>query len=283
METSNWILQLLGRLHPLLVHFPIGLLVVSFVLELLTLKGKRNSLREGIKFMVYIGAFFAILSAIVGWLLKTQEDYAGNLVDNHQYTGIATAVLALATALILNYSLRKSKKLTLYRSIFTITIVLLSVAGHLGANLTHGEDYLTAVLPSNNTKYDNENTVALLQDLKSADSLSILQKDKLNLEVRGIFAHKCYQCHGENKKKGELVLENKAGVFKGGETGLAVVPGNAKESEIYKRIILPAGHKDVMPTKGKLLTADEIELVRLWIDEGAHWSDQALKVFPEAE
>ena len=283
METSNWILQLLGRLHPLLVHFPIGLLVVSFVLELLTLKGKRNSLREGIKFMVYIGAFFAILSAIVGWLLKTQEDYAGNLVDNHQYTGIATAVLALATALILNYSLRESKKLTLYRFIFTITIVLLSVAGHLGANLTHGEDYLTAVLPSNDTKYDNENTVALLQDLKSADSLSILQKDKLNLEVRGVFAHKCYQCHGENKKKGELVLENKASVFKGGETGLAVVPGNAKESEIYKRIILPAGHKDVMPTKGKLLTADEIELVRLWIDEGAHWSDQALKVFPEAE
>ena len=284
METSNWILQLLGRLHPLVVHFPIGLLVVSFFLELLTINKKRQGLREGIKFMIYIGAAFAVLSALFGWLLKTQEDYTGDLVDNHQYTGIATAVFAVVTSLILKNSLKKSPiKLTAYRVMLATTVILLSVAGHLGANLTHGEDYLTSVLPGNQTIYDNENTVALLIDLKSTDSLSILQKDKLNLEVRGIFAHKCYQCHSENKQKGELILENKAGVFKGGETGLAVVPGNAKESEIYKRIILPAGHKDVMPTKGKLLTSEEIELIRLWIDDGAHWSDQEVKIFPEAE
>ena len=69
MENTNWFLQLLGRLHPLLVHFPIGLLIIGFVLELLTIRGKRRGLREGINLMVYIGAGFAVFSALFGWFL----------------------------------------------------------------------------------------------------------------------------------------------------------------------------------------------------------------------
>ncbi len=283
METTNWILQLLGRLHPLLVHFPVGLLVVAFFLELYTLKKKSTGLREGITWMVYIGAISASLSALFGWFLKTQDEYSGDLVDNHQYTGIATAVLAIITALLLKNSLKKAVvNLIAYRFMLGVTFVLLSIAGHLGANLTHGEDYLTEILPGKKEVYSNKESGALLSELKGVSELSDLQKDKLSLEVRGLFAHKCYQCHSENKQKGNLVLDNKEGVFKGGKTGLAVVPGNPEESEIYKRIILPANNKKVMPTKGKLLTADEVALVKLWIKEGAHWSDAEVKVFPEA-
>ncbi|WP_298551382.1 DUF1553 domain-containing protein [uncultured Algibacter sp.] len=283
MENTNWVLQFLGRLHPLLVHFPIGLLVVALLLEILTIGGKRKGLREGINWMIYIGAGFAVFSALFGWFLKTQEAYTGDLVDNHQYTGIATAVLAIVTAIILKNSLKKTiVNLKAYRFMLFATVVLLTIAGHLGANLTHGEDYLTSVFPGSKEGYSNKESGALLSKLKGADSLSELQKDKLNLEVRGLFAHKCYQCHSENKQKGELVLETKRGVFKGGKSGLAVVPGKPEESEIYKRIILPANDKKVMPTKGKLLTTDEIALVKLWIKEGAHWSDKAVKVFPEA-
>ncbi|SFD27509.1 DUF1549 domain-containing protein [Algibacter pectinivorans] len=284
METANWILQLLGRLHPLLVHFPIGLLVVALLLETRTIGGKRKGLREGINWMVYIGAGFAVFSALFGWFLKTQDEYSGDLVDNHQYTGIATAVFALITAIVLRRALKKAIiNLKAYRFMLFVTVVLLTIAGHLGANLTHGEDYLTAILPSNKEVYSNKESGVLLSELKGEAKLSELQKDKLSLEVRGLFAHKCYQCHSENKQKGELILENKTGVFKGGKSGLAVVPGKPEESEIYKRIILPANNKKVMPTKGKLLTKDEVALVKLWIKEGAHWSDKAVKVFPEAE
>ncbi len=283
MENTNWILQFFGRLHPLLVHFPIGLLVVALVFELLTLGGKRKGLREGINWMVYIGAGFAVFSALFGWLLKTQDEYSGDLVDNHQYTGIATAILAVITAVILRKSLKKSiLNLKAYRFMLVATVILLSIAGHLGANLTHGEDYLTEILPGNKESYSTLESSALLTELKGASELSELQKDKLNLEVRGLFAHKCYQCHSENKQKGGLVLEHKEGVFKGGTSGLAVVPRQPEESEIYKRIILPANDKKVMPTKGKLLTPDEIALIKLWIEDGAHWSDKAVKVFPEA-
>ncbi|ANW95862.1 hypothetical protein AXE80_06015 [Wenyingzhuangia fucanilytica] len=283
MEDINWVFQLLGRMHPLLVHFPVGLLVVALFLEILSFRDKKSELRGGIKWMVYLGALSAFFSAVFGWLLRTQENYSGSLVNNHQYTGIATTVLAVITAFVLRNTLnKKNKDLRLYRLMLMITVVVLSIAGHLGANLTHGEDYLTAVLPSKNNRYNDKKSEELLSDLKKTETLSELQLDKLNLEVRGIFAHKCYQCHSENKQKGELILEHKEGVFKGGKSGPSIVAGKPEQSEVYRRITLPAGHKKVMPTKGKLLTANEIALVKLWIQKGAHWSDKEVKVFPEA-
>ena len=283
MENFNWILQLLGRLHPLLVHFPIGLLVVALFMELLTIGGKRKGLREGIHWMVYLGAFFAALAALFGWLLRSQEDYTGELVDNHQYIGIATAVLAVITVLLLRTTLRgKLADFRMYRSGLVLTVAFLTVAGHLGANLTHGEDYLSSVFPGNDNAYDDSKGLALLSELKKSDSITGAQQDKLNLEVRAIFAHNCYQCHSENKQKGELVLENKEGVFKGGESGEVIVAGKPEESELYKRITLSPNDDKVMPKKGKVLKDNEIALVKLWIQNGAHWSDQALKVFPEA-
>lgn len=283
MENSNWIFQLLGRLHPLLVHFPIGLLVVALCFELFTLRGKRPELRAGINWMVFLGALSASMAALFGWLLRTHENYSGDLVDNHQYAGIATAVFAMATALVLRNTLKKkSTDLRAYRLLLLATVIALTIAGHLGANLTHGEDYLWEILPNNKTVHNDEASSALLTELRTADSLSVLQQDKLNLEIRSLFAHKCYQCHSENKQKGGLVLETKEGVFKGGESGLAVVPGKPDQSELFRRITLPADHKEVMPTKGKLLNNSELALVKLWIQKGAHWSDEKVKIFPEA-
>ena len=284
MDSFDWIFQLLGRFHPLLVHFPIALLVVALFMELSTIGGKRNGLREGTYWLVYMGTIFAVLSALFGWLLRTQEDYSGELVDNHQYTGMATAVLAIGTTLLLRLTIKKKlPDFRAYRAALVVTVIILSVAGHLGASLTHGEDYLTGVLPGNQEVYDNTKGLALLAEVKNSDTLTDAQQDRLNLEVRAIFAHNCYQCHGENKSEGELVLETKEGVFKGGESGVVIVPGNAAESELYERITLSPNAEGVMPKKGKTLKKNEIELIKLWIQNGAHWSDQALKVFPEAE
>jgi uncharacterized membrane protein/mono/diheme cytochrome c family protein len=285
MEENSWIwiVQLLGRLHPLAVHFPIGLLVVALLLEILTIKGKRKGLREGIAWMVYLGAIFSVVSTCLGWFLGTFDNYTGDLVSLHQYMGVSTAILASITALIL-YKLSKTTKPNYfkYRSGLFLTVIVLSVTGHLGASLTHGEDFLTSVLPRNMESYDDGKTVALLTQLTPLDTLSESQKDALNLEVRAIFAHNCYQCHNENKQKGGLVLDNKRGVFKGGKSGESIVAGYSNQSELYRRITLSPNHDEVMPKKGKVLKDSEIELIRLWIEEGAHWADQALKIFPEA-
>ncbi|GAB5554549.1 MAG: hypothetical protein Sapg2KO_41400 [Saprospiraceae bacterium] len=274
----------MGRFHPLLLHFPIGILVIAFFLECLTFGGKRKGLREGINWMVYIGSVFAVLSALSGWLLRIQDTYSGQIIDYHQYLGITTAVCAGITALLLRRTLsNKLPNFLFYRSSLALTVIALIIAGHLGASLTHGADFLTNVLPGNQTNYDDSKTVALLQELNGSEAISEAQQDKLNLQVRAILAHNCYQCHSENKQKGGLVLDNKAGVFKGGESGLVVIPNQAEKSELYKRIILSPDDEDVMPKKGKVLKKDEIDIIKLWIQNGAHWSDQALKVFPEAE
>ncbi|MEQ9377974.1 MAG: DUF1553 domain-containing protein [Imperialibacter sp.] len=279
----SWIFQLLGRLHPVAVHFPIGLLIVALFLEALTLNGKRDGLREGINWMVYLGAASAVLAAGLGWFLRTFDDYTGELVQLHQNLGIATAVLSIIAAFLLQKTnAGKLPNFFAYRSLLVLSVISLTITGHLGASLTHGEDFLSSVLPGNSNPYDDSRGVALLAQLNPLDSLSETELDDLNLEVRAIFAHNCYQCHSENKQKGELVLENKRGVFQGGKSGKVIVAGHPKDSELYRRISLSSNDDDVMPKKGKVLKKNEVALIKLWIEKGAHWSDRALKVFPEA-
>ncbi|WPP50352.1 DUF1549 domain-containing protein [Catalinimonas niigatensis] len=289
MEESSffWISAFSGRLHPLIVHFPIGLIVAAFFLELLTINGKRPGLREGVNWLVYLGTLSAFVAAILGLLLYQVDDYQGSLVENHLIFGALTTVLGVLTV----WQLRRLQKngyqnFIYYRALLTLTVVSLAVAGHLGGSLTHGEDFLSSTLPWNNDGYDEGKASELMAELAVASqnaSLSPDQQDRLNLEVRAIFAHNCYQCHSELKQKGELVLETEEGVMKGGESGKILIKGDAKNSEIIRRLELPRDHEESMPGKGKALSKEEIKLISLWIDEGAHWADESLKVFPEAE
>ncbi|NND07831.1 MAG: DUF1549 domain-containing protein [Saprospiraceae bacterium] len=112
--------------------------------------------------------------------------------------------------------------------------------------------------------------------------LSADEKDRLNLHVRAIFAHRCFGCHSTSKHKGALVLDAKSGVFEGGDNGPIIVPGDAGASEIMRRVRLPESHDDVMPPEDGKLTDAEIETLALWINQGATWTDRQLKIFREA-
>ena len=141
--------------------------------------------------------------------------------------GLTTAILAASTALILQATTEgKLSSLKIYRFSLLLTVLAIIITSHLGASLTHGEDYLSIALPGNNHIYDDSKATSMLAQLKPIDSLNIDQLDELNLEVRAIIAHNCYQCHNANKQKGELVLDSKRGLFLGGESGLAVVKDN---------------------------------------------------------
>ena len=108
------------------------------------------------------------------------------------------------------------------------------------------------------------------------------QLDRLNLEVRAIFAHKCYKCHSTEKYESDLILDTQEGVFAGGEHGPILTTGDSRNSEVVRRLKLPRGNDEAMPGKGQALTDEEIELIERWIDLGAHWADRELKIFPEA-
>lgn len=287
MFSSFWLWQFLGRLHPLLVHFPIALLVVGLFLEALTLGGKRPTLRDGIAWMLRIGAASAVAAAGAGWLLSTQDGVTGDLVRYHQWLGLATAILAVGAVTLHEVALRKEGAwLTIYRSVLTLSVGALIVTGHLGASLTHGSDYLASTLPWNQVvRPSDDEAAAFLAEydrLRTASAVQEVDRQRLTIQVRQTFAHTCYKCHSADKQEGGLRLDSKEAVMKGGDGGRILVPGDAAGSEIVRRINLPHGHEDVMPNEGALLSDEQIALIELWIDEGAPWPDVDFQVFPEA-
>lgn len=273
--SSHWLLELGGKFHPLLVHFPIGLLVGAWLLE-----GWKRWTKgtQDYRQMVYLGAFFAICSVIGGGLLKATGAYTGDLVRWHEISGYLTAALAVITALYYKY--KSDQHPGSAYILLSVSCLSLTFAGHWGASLTHGTDYLSSVWSSAESK--NQADLAYWQSLAAADSFPQDQLNRLNLEVRALFAHRCYQCHSEAKRKGGLALDHKEGVFAGGDGGAILVAGDSKASEIIRRLKLPRSDEDAMPPKGKVLSAGEIDLIALWIENGAPWADTSLKVFREA-
>lgn len=95
-------------------------------------------------------------------------------------------------------------------------------------------------------------------------------------QIQPIFERSCVKCHGPEKQKGGLRLDQKEAALKGGKDAVAIVPGDAGKSDLYRRITLPDGSDDVMPNQGTLLTKAETDLIKDWITQGANWPDTAV-------
>lgn len=99
-------------------------------------------------------------------------------------------------------------------------------------------------------------------------------------DVQPILADHCYSCHGPEKQKADLRWDDKASAFGKGDHGPHLIPGKSAESRV---IHLVAGLEpdSVMPPKGEPLSAEQIGLLRAWIDQGAKWPESAAS--PEAQ
>jgi uncharacterized membrane protein len=284
-----WFWELLGRLHPLVVHFPIGVLVTGLFLEILTFGGKRPELRPGIRWLVFIGAFTSVLSALFGLMLAYSGNYPASTLDYHRITGLVTVILAIISAVLLRRAeiSGNRKDLGLYRAVLAATVILLTVSGHFGATLTHGSNYLTSALPWNYESVSegehNEFLAGLNEHLLIGGTLSEPHLNELNIKVRRIFAESCYRCHDSDTYEGGLALDSRDGVFAGGDGGAVIIPGHPENSEIIRRLLLPGGDEQVMPQRGRALFSDEIELIRKWIEFDAYWPEHDTGIFREAE
>lgn len=88
--------------------------------------------------------------------------------------------------------------------------------------------------------------------------------------VQPILKRKCYSCHGPNKQKGKLRMDQPALLMKGGKNGEVILAGKAAESELVKRIMLPREDDDHMPPKEKPQLSDQqVSLIHWWILGGA--------------
>src|SRR5436190_249106 len=89
-------------------------------------------------------------------------------------------------------------------------------------------------------------------------------------EIKPIFEASCIKCHGRGRVKGGFRLDSRETLLKGGDSGPAVVPGKSAES-LLVALVQGVDPENVMPQKGSRLTADQISLLRGWIDQGVTW------------
>lgn len=94
-------------------------------------------------------------------------------------------------------------------------------------------------------------------------------------DVRPILARNCYECHGpdEGHRKGDLRLDTQAGAFARHDDVAAFVPKNAAQSEALRRVSSTDDGEVMPPPKsGKKLTAEQIDILKRWVEQGAQWS-----------
>lgn len=93
-------------------------------------------------------------------------------------------------------------------------------------------------------------------------------------DIQPIFRDACYTCHGPDKQRGGLRLDVRQDALRGGKHGPVILPRNAKNSPLYKRLVAH-DPDERMPQKGEPLSLEKINLIRAWIEAGAPWPDRA--------
>ena len=260
--------EFIGHFHPVLVHLPIGTLLIAVLFHFLSQREKNKSLHAAVGISLLLGMISAIVSCISGFLLSTTDDYDEQLVSQHQWLGIATAFISVAA-----YFFYKKEKYFL-KWIMLLLAVLIIITGHLGGSLTHGSNYLTSALF--NTADSNSNA--------KIKPITNVQEAMLYADViKPILQTKCYTCHGEQKQKGKLRLDEQSFILKGGKDGAIIIAGKTDESELIKRIMLSRENEDHMPPKEKAqLSQHDIDLIHWWIANGAAF-DKKIKDLPQTD
>jgi uncharacterized membrane protein/mono/diheme cytochrome c family protein len=246
-----WV-QTVGRMHPLLLHFPIVLLVLCIFWELFagfkTSPANQHETGDG---LLLITSLTAVTSALMGLLLSREAGYAPDVLAWHKWGGVAISLLSFAW-----YTFRQTARRIKAAGMLTgaVAMFLIIVTGHLGANITHGENFLSAPVSK-----DKQVPAVLFED-------AIIYANM----VQPIFKTKCISCHNDKKAKGELVMETFAQLLKGGKGGALWDSAQKDFGLLLHRVHLPADDKKHMPPIGRpQLTDEEVAIIYHWIRSGA--------------
>ncbi|MEM9341136.1 MAG: c-type cytochrome domain-containing protein [Bacteroidota bacterium] len=247
----------LGRFHPLIVHLPIGFLMLGFLMKAYQKWKPQAGFGPAISFALLLSTLSGVAACVLGFLLSGEGGYEAATLNLHMWMGI---LLTLLSAVAYIATLNKITWLSgqaMQWSIQFMIIVVVSLTGHMGGNMTHGEEYLTEYAPFREKEEEIK--------LASLDQVVVYEH-----VIQPILTTKCASCHGKNKKKGALSFESIATLEKGGKTGPAFVAHQSDQSEMIRRTLLSKDDKKVMPPKGKVpLTDEEIQLLIGWVDQGA--------------
>jgi uncharacterized membrane protein len=248
LVVPQW-LQPVGRLHPLILHFPIVILMLAMVLEFFRFRAEfvnEKFYQYFTNYLLVLGALLSSLTVIMGLLLSREPGYEGGNLLWHKWFGVSVAFVGYGVYLIRNTSKYTA---TLAKTGALVTVFCLIVAGHFGANLTHGDDFVLGPVMDKEKNKVPIDKAFVYQDV-----------------IRPIFEAKCQSCHNADKMKGGLMLTSQAAILKGGKNGKLFIPGDPPMSLLLQRIHMPETEKKHMPPTGKpQLTDEEKVLLYLWV------------------
>lgn len=254
---------LLGRMHPLLVHLPIGILVFGVVLCFFPKKGK-SDLLPAIRLAFLLGAIGALIAGVSGFLQYQFEGFAWEDVRIHLVGGVFTT----ASSFALFFHIRKISSVTNKTKVMALGLgLILTITGHLGGNLTHGSSYFTEVLPTGLQSF-------LGVEIEPEKGPQLPEENWENAQlyaevIQPILNQNCKSCHNPRNLKGELDLSTMKGLLAGGEDGVILTAGDAEHSEVFSRLILPKDDdKHMPPTEKRQPSKEEIALIESWIKSG---------------
>jgi uncharacterized membrane protein len=247
------LLRLLGRFHPLTVHFPIAFLLAAGALEAAGLLRRKRVAPDLAFAALAAGAAASLVAAPLGWLdaaaLRSDPADAA-ILGAHRWIGTSVAV-ASSLAALGEAALRRGKApgLRLPVSVLTVALAIaVSVGAHFGGLLVYGRGYFFSAGPA---------------ATPAAPDAGPFERDILPIVQRH-----CARCHGARKQNARLRLDSRDAVLLGGKHGPAVVPGDSARSPVYRAITDPVPDTR-MPQDAPPLPADEIDRIRRWIDQGA--------------
>lgn len=144
---SGWV-DAAGRLHPLLVHFPLALIVTALVAEGLFVARRREKYAAAARFMIQAGAWAAIAAAATGFARADSITIAPDQAPAfgvHRIAGIATPVLAFLAAGLAEGVRRSGQiwELFLYRIVLALAAAAALIAGYRGGELVYGAGFFS--------------------------------------------------------------------------------------------------------------------------------------------
>lgn len=140
--------ELLGHLHPVVLHFPIALLCLGGALEVVRLRRESPFAARAGAWLFGVGAVLALAAVATGWPLAVYEKVRSDerpILELHRWFGVATAAAA-GVAWLASHIWRDTAtraQVWLRRVSVLVTVMLVTVAGHLGAVIVWGKDWFS--------------------------------------------------------------------------------------------------------------------------------------------
>jgi uncharacterized membrane protein len=134
----------IGRLHPLLIHFPIALVIAAVAAEGAAVLTSDRGWRTVADRNVRAGAIFALLAVIAGWRLALAPGMESSpVLEWHRWLGTLAAAATLAAAVATPGSVGRSVfRVWMFRVALLFAGALVGLTGHLGGLLVWGADFM---------------------------------------------------------------------------------------------------------------------------------------------